>query len=283
MPDTADIISRTLHGAAGPLAAWECTPPTGAPRGTAVLVPGFTGSKEDFAAMPAPLAAAGFRCVTYDQRGQWQSAGPDDPDEYSIDDFAGDLLEVVAQVSGDAPVHLVGHSFGGYVARRAVLRDPGRFHSLTLLASGPSSVRDIDFPPPRLVEEMVEAGGQQAIWDQMSGAMAGVAAISPAKYDFLHRRIMATKKANIVGILRTMQTPADDAAALRASGVPMLVAYGDTGDLWTPQVHERFAAELGARTVVYPGVGHLPNEERPQQVCADLVEFWSASSPSDAG
>ncbi|WP_225731510.1 MULTISPECIES: alpha/beta fold hydrolase [unclassified Nocardia] len=269
--NTAEIVPFDLRGSAGQLSAWRSAPPDGVEvRGTALLVPGFTGSKEDFEAMLPRLARAGFHCVAYDQRGQWESDGSDDPADYTLRDFAGDLLGVAEQIG--APVHLVGHSFGGYVSRAAVLADPGRFRSLTLLASGPTSVRDIAFPPPRSVAGMVEAGGQQAIWEQMSSAMS---ALPDAKRDFLHRRIMATKKANLVGILHTMETVDDDIAGLRAAAMPILIAYGDTGDLWAPAVHERYADDLGARRVVYPGVGHLPNEERPEQVCADLTAFWA--------
>ncbi|MGY2061862.1 alpha/beta hydrolase, partial [Nocardia gipuzkoensis] len=117
------IVPMPLRGGAGALAGWDCVPPEGVEtRGTAVLVPGFTGSKEDFHALLPPLAAAGFRCVAYDQRGQFESEGPDDPDDYTIADFTADLLGVVESL--DAPVHLLGHSFGGYVARNAVVSRP---------------------------------------------------------------------------------------------------------------------------------------------------------------
>jgi|GEM_PF-4492637 len=76
------------------------------------------------------------------------------------------------------------------------------------------------------------------------------------------------------GIMRAMGAFAVPPAAVRAAGLPILVGYGDTNDMWTPEVHEQFAAELGARTAVYKGVGHLPNEERPEQVRDDLVAFW---------
>ncbi|MBF6183597.1 alpha/beta fold hydrolase [Nocardia otitidiscaviarum] len=272
-----DIVPLTLDGGYGTLAAWEAVPPPGVDaRGTVVLVPGFTGSKEDFAAMLPLLAAAGYRAVAYDQRGQWQSDGPDQIDGYTMDDFSGDLLKVVDQVSGQQPVHLVGHSFGGYVARVAVVARPERFRTLTLLASGPSSVSDINFPPPSLVAQAVEAGGQEFIWQQMSSALFAADSADPARIDFLHQRILATKKANILGILQVMEVPPlADPSVLRAAGVPILVAYGDTGDLWNPEVHERFAAALGAHRAVYPGVGHLPNEDRPAQVCTDLVAFWN--------
>ncbi|WP_218719146.1 MULTISPECIES: alpha/beta fold hydrolase [unclassified Nocardia] len=273
----AVIESITLRGGAGALAGWEITPPSGTPElGTVVLVPGFTGSKEDFEAMLPLLAAAGYRAVAYDQRGQWQSEGPDDIAGYAMADFCGDLHGVVDQVSPRAPVHLVGHSFGGYVSRVAVVETPARFRSLTLLASGPSSVEDIKFPPPQMVAQVVETAGQEFLWQQMSDAMAAAGRTpSPERAEFLRNRLVRTEKANILGILKCMQTPPPvDPAALRDAGVPLLVAYGDTNDLWDPEVHENFARQLRARTAVYPGIGHVPNEDVPAQVTADLVNFW---------
>ncbi|MFD3458526.1 alpha/beta fold hydrolase [Nocardia fluminea] len=86
---------------------------------------------------------------------------------------------------------------------------------------------------------------------------------------------MQTEKANILGILKCMETPPlADPATPRDAGVPLLVAYGDTNDLWDPEVHENFARQLHARTAVYPGIGHVPNEDVPAQVAADLVNFW---------
>ncbi|WP_169336868.1 alpha/beta fold hydrolase [Nocardia niigatensis] len=123
---------------------------------------------------------------------------------------------------------------------------------------------------------MVEAGGQETIWQQMSAVMAQAdQQPSPQRMEFLRERILRTKKANIIGILTCMaDPPVKDPAVLRDSGVPILVAFGDTNDLWTPEVHERFAAQLSAKTAVYPGSGHVPNEDVPAQVSADLVTFW---------
>ncbi|QLY27546.1 alpha/beta hydrolase [Nocardia huaxiensis] len=265
----------TLRGSAGTLAAWEAKP-AGTPRGTVVLVPGFTGSKEDFEGMLPLLTQAGYRAVAYDQRGQWESEGPDDIAGYTMDDFRGDLLGVIDQVSPDEPVHLVGHSFGGYVSRVAVIAEPKKFRSLTLLASGPSSIEDINFPPPRLVAQMVEAGGAEVLWQQLSAAMQAMPTPpTPQRLEFLHNRILRTRQANILGILKVMEAPpVADPAVLREAGVPILVAFGDTNDLWDPAVHRRFAAQLDARTAEYPGSGHVPNEDVPERVCADLVNFW---------
>ncbi|MRH91539.1 alpha/beta fold hydrolase [Nocardia sp. SYP-A9097] len=271
------IESITLRGGAGALAGWEVNPSADTPNlGTVVLVPGFTGSKEDFEFMLPLLAAAGYRAVAYDQRGQWQSEGPDDISGYTMADFVGDLHGVVDQISPDAPVHLVGHSFGGYVSRVTVVETPARFRSFTLIASGPSSVEDIKFPPPQMVAQVVESAGPEFLWQQMSAAMdAAGQTPSPERGEFLHNRILRTKQANLLGILKCMEAPPlADPAVLRDAGVPLLVAYGDTNDLWDPEVHEKFARQLQARTAVYPGIGHVPNEDVPAQVTADLVSFW---------
>lgn len=120
-------------------------------KGTALLLPGFTGSKEDFISLHEPLAAAGYRTVAVDGRGQYETPGPtDDEAPYAQAELAQDVLAQIDALTGgptdtptDGPrerVHLVGHSFGGQVARAAVLLDPSRFRSLTLMASGPAEI-----------------------------------------------------------------------------------------------------------------------------------------------
>src|ERR1700749_5036059 len=110
---------------------------------TALLVPGYTGSKEDFIAILDQLAAAGRRVVAVDQRGQYQTAGPDDPDAYDPRELGAD---VTALLEATKATHLLGHSFGGLVVREAVLGGCSPA-SLTLLSSGPAAL-----PGPRAEE-----------------------------------------------------------------------------------------------------------------------------------
>src|SRR6195952_5077563 len=88
-----DATPRTFPGGAGPLAALDTGGDGGT--GTVLLVAGYTGSKEDFAPLLAPLADAGLRAVAIDQRGQFESPGPDDPGAYTVDELAADVLAVV--------------------------------------------------------------------------------------------------------------------------------------------------------------------------------------------
>src|SRR4051794_29792385 len=153
-----EAAHRTFPGRAGPLAALD----TGgeAVRGTALLVAGYTGSKEDFAPLLAPLADAGYRVVAIDQRGQSESPGPDDPAAYSVTELGLDVVavaRVLREESGE-PLHLLGHSFGGLVSRAAVLAEPTLFASFTLLGSGPSQLGGRRADRPAVARSLPLAG-----------------------------------------------------------------------------------------------------------------------------
>src|SRR5712671_6530471 len=73
-----DGVRRTaIETSRGAFAALEAIPGSGVcERQPAVLIPGFTGSKEDFLAILHQLAAAGRRVLAIDMRGQYETAGP---------------------------------------------------------------------------------------------------------------------------------------------------------------------------------------------------------------
>jgi pimeloyl-ACP methyl ester carboxylesterase len=108
---------------------------------TVLLVPGVTGSKEDFTLMMPELARAGWHVVSFDMAGQFESAaaGPErriPPGErYDHALFVDDLLAVLAADAG--PAHVVGYSFAGTIAQMALIARPDLFRSITLLSCPP--------------------------------------------------------------------------------------------------------------------------------------------------
>ena len=73
----------------------------------ALLVPGFTGSKEDFTPFMPYLAQRGRAALAYSQRGQADSAAPVGVKNYRLSDFVGDLIEVARSMGAqENPVHL---------------------------------------------------------------------------------------------------------------------------------------------------------------------------------
>jgi pimeloyl-ACP methyl ester carboxylesterase len=279
-----DAAARTFPGGTGPLAALD-SGGDGA-RGTILMVAGYTGSKEDFAPLLAPLSAAGYRVVAVDQRGQFESPGPDDPARYSVAELGEDLLGVARVLADETGVpHLLGHSFGGLVARSAVLADPSAFRSLTLLGSGPSQLVG---PRADLLDHLgplLESGGIQLVHEtleQLSMTDPKAQAVPEPTRAFYARRFLANSAAGLRGMADAMTSEPDRVDELAATGMPVLVAHGVADDAWTPEAQTDMARRLGARHAVIPASIHSPAIENPPETLAVLLDFWASVSVSSA-
>lgn len=250
----------------------------------ALLVPGWTGSKEDFTAVLEPLAEAGYRAVAIDQRGQFETPGTGVESSYTLPALAADLRAVASRLAEPGtPVHLVGHSFGGLVARATVIAEPAAFATLTLLCSGPAAL-----PADRrkLLTSMAEAIptlGLTATWQaKRAYERAHGAPENPVHIeDFLRRRFLSSDPVSLRAMTNHLITAPDEVAGLRSTGVPVLVAYGESDDGWPPAVQRTMAADLGAPVEVIEGAGHSPAVERPAETAGVLTAFLAtAATPS---
>ena len=242
-----------------------------------LLVPGFTGSKEDFIAVLAPLAAAGHHVVAIDQRGQYESPGDDEPSSYDVKALAEDVLAVVRHLG--APVHLVGHSFGGLVARAAALAEPAALRSLTLLSSGPGAIPHPAASNLELISQALPLLDLESIWaaKRQLEAEAGAEPPPPHIEDFLHRRFVANSPVGLLRLAEQLLSAEDQVDELAALDLPLLVAFGPDDDAWPPSAQEEMARRLGARVTVVHGAGHSPAADRPAETAAALVEFWATT------
>ena len=250
-------------------------PARGATRGVVVCVPGFTGSKEDFRLLLGPLTEAGLRVVALDQRGQHDSPGPDDVTAYTVDALAADLLAVLGQLDA-GPVHLVGHSFGGLVARAAAIADPAALASLVLLDSGPAALSGPRTDLLPFLVPLLRSGGTAAVQQALDGLPDPRRdAQVPEVRDFLRRRFLANSAAGLEGMADALTTEPDRVDALRATGLPVLVLHGAGDDAWLPADQAAMAGRLGARYGVVPDAEHSPAMENPAATVTALLEFWA--------
>ncbi|KRV47090.1 hydrolase [Wenjunlia vitaminophila] len=292
LPDVAR--AEQVRTTRGTFAVHQATP-SGRPRGTALLVPGFTGSKEDFIAVLEPLADAGYRVVAMDQRGQYETPGPRDPAAYGRAELARDVVAVTDALDSPGPVHLLGHSFGGLVVRTAVLHHgPARWASLTLLSSGPAAIDETEAARVRLLVGALASFDLETIWQAKRelegpartdpGGRPGetvpfAAPTSPAVEEFLHRRWLATVPEHLAAVGEQLLTEPDRVAELAAVGMPTLVLSGGVDHAWPVPWMDEMARRLRARRVVIPEAGHSPNAEFPERTAAALAAFWDATGP----
>jgi len=248
----------------------------GPPEGTrVVLVPGVTGSKEDFVRMMPLLAAAGYRAESYDMAGQYESheAGPENLDpprkHYTLDLFVDDLLAVLH--AGSTPAHVLGYSFAGTVTAVAATRYPQLFLSLTLLSAPPVAGQAL-----RSFKVLGPVTGPVPAWVAarlMMWAVRNNVHRAPSdRATFVKARFALTRRSSVEDIFGLMKNTPDVADALRATGIPMLVITG-TGDVWPVEAHDAFATRAGA-TLLVIHAGHSPCESAPHQVTdAMLAQF----------
>jgi pimeloyl-ACP methyl ester carboxylesterase len=261
-------IERT---AAGGLAALRVGPRDGAP---VVLVPGLTGSKEDFLPLLVPLGAAGFDVIAIDQRGQYESHAPDPERDCATEALAEDLGEIIDALP--RPPHLLGHSFGGLVARAAVIAGRRHLASLTLLSSGPAGIVGPRRVALRAMRALYDRRGIEAVWAAMRAADAGLDT-PPDRLKFLEQRFFAGSDVGLRvmcdGVLDEADRVDELADALRSGAIPVLVAHGDSDNAWPPRVQAEMARRLGARYAQIPGAAHEPATENSEATVALLREF----------
>lgn len=270
-----------LRSPYGPLAALRAEPvpdPTLGSPATAVLVPGYSGSKEDFSPLIDPIAAAGIGVLTLDLPGQYESPGPSAEADYRPVALGPSLAAVVrAETDAGRRVLLLGHSFGGLVARAAVLAD-APVHGLTLMDSGPG-----ELPMGRrrsqldVLEPVLRRRGVAAVVALRDEA-GDWSSTDPDVIDLLRRRALASSPVGLLGMGTALRGEPDRVAelvtAVRVRRIPALVVCGLADDAWPLGVQRTMADRLDAEFAAVPGAAHAPNVENPDALLDVLVPTW---------
>lgn len=239
-----------------------------------LLVPGFTGSKEDFLAVLEPLAAHGRRVMAIDMRGQHESPPARETAHYEVQELGRDVLALVSELGGG--VHVLGHSFGGLVVRDAAIADPTGMRSLTLLCSGPGQITQ-RAQETRLLAEALRQHDQATVWQalQQRERDLGIPPEPPHIAAFLEERWMGNDHASVLRIAEQLLEEPDRSEQLAAAGLPVLVVHGSDDDAWTPAEQSAMAARIRARYEVVPGAGHSPAWESSEATAAVLATFFA--------
>jgi pimeloyl-ACP methyl ester carboxylesterase len=263
-----------LPGRHGPIAALRTAP---APA-VALLVPGYTGSKEDFAPLLDGFAAAGFETVAIDLPGQYESPGPDTESAYLPAALGEVVADVIEQLASDGrPVLLLGHSYGGLVARGAVLAG-APVAGLTLLGSGPQHLPNgLRLQALRLGEPLLRANGIAAAYalrEQVSARLPGWAAVPAELKKFLRTRFVSSSAVGLAGMARGLRTEPDLVDDLRKLKLPCAVVAGEHDDAWSVPDQEAMAKRLNATFSLIRGATHTPNTENPVGLLEALLPIW---------
>jgi pimeloyl-ACP methyl ester carboxylesterase len=242
---------------------------TSATVGTALLVPGFTGSKEDFISLLEPLARRRIRAVAIDLAGQYESPVTEGAD-LSVAGLASGVWAIAASLR--RPLALVGHSFGGLVVREAILSNPLAADALVLIASGPAAVPAPQQQVLHQFAQVMSGYGLEAVWQgkQAMDAASGVSAPPPDIDTFLARRFLSNDRRALAAMIVELCEAHDRTDALATVTPEVVTIIGELDDVWPLREQRDMAGRLGARVVQLSSAGHSPVIDEPEAV-ADAI------------
>jgi pimeloyl-ACP methyl ester carboxylesterase len=272
---------------------WYARGPAHAP--TVLCLHGFPELAVSWRAQLAGLGDR-YRVVAPDMRGYGGTDAPARVAEYGMAHLCRDVLELV-DVLGGAPVHLVGHDWGGAVAWAVAQRAPARLRTLSALNCPPADmlVREVLRNPAQLVRSWY------ALVFQVPGLPEWLLRRDPARnvrrafFKAAVRREVFTDEvlAPYVRQLRERGLPGIQyyRAALRERTpapvpvpVPTRLVWGLADPALGPWFAEPERYRAYARVfdrVVIEGVGHWVQQEAPERVNAALAEhFARADGPA---
>jgi len=228
-----------------------------------VLIPSRGRGSEDFDDLAERLVEAGYKVLLPEPRGIGESTGPLNSITYH--DLAADIAAVIREM-GSGPVTVVGHAFGGRIARTLAADHPHLVRQLILLA--------VAGPTPRSPEI---AGASDRVFNSAASEAERLDAISRAFFAkgndsrVWHRgwylEVAQAQRAS------DARTPLPEWWS--GGSAPILILQGAQDLITVPENARRLADEFPNRVTLIEisGAGHALLPEQPQRIADEILSY----------
>jgi 3-oxoadipate enol-lactonase len=237
-----------------------------------VLIHGFPFSHEMWDPQIEALQKQ-FRVIAYDLRGHGKSGVGDG--QYTLEFFVDDLLGLLDHLKLERAV-LCGLSMGGYIALRAVERNPERVQGL-ILADTQAKADSNEAKLKRAAAiKSVKAMGVKAYAEGFVKSVFApqTLANNKAAVEKIRGIIQSNSSLGICGGLLALASRTDTTESLPGIKVPTLILVGEH-DASTPpsasqEMHNRIP---NSEIYVIPNAAHLSNLENSEKFNEHLLDF----------
>jgi pimeloyl-ACP methyl ester carboxylesterase len=242
------------------------------PQGTLVLIHAFPLN----ARMWEPqllLADRGWHVVAPELTGLGE--GADETAATSMDDFAGDVVDVLDALHVEEAV-IGGLSMGGYAAFALFRRAPRYFRGLILADTRSEADTPQALDGRRHMLEVIAARGTDGVADEMVPKLLGATTLRdrPEVAARVRALIAANRPTGIAGAVRALMTRPDSGATLETIHCPALILVGEEDTITPPTLSRDTQRRIAhAELVVIRGAGHLSSLEAPEAFNAALAHF----------
>ncbi|KRW62670.1 alpha/beta fold hydrolase [Pseudomonas sp. TTU2014-080ASC] len=231
-----------------------------------------------------PFFQDNYRVIRLDLPGFGLTGAPSKGGGYFAERMLGVLMMLLDHL-GVEKASLIGNSLGGYIAWNFALAHPQRVEKLVLIDPAGYPMRKV----PWMIASAALPGATLAMPLWMPRALISQAMrevygdpgrVKPGVVDRYYdlsrrpgnRRAMMEIFRVLLQVNRNeLQNSATRIAAVKA---PALLLWGELDRWISPEHVALWQRDLpGIRVVTYPGVGHIPMEEIPEQSAADTLAF----------
>jgi len=245
---------------------------TGRARGTLVLVHAFPLNGRMWEGQQS-LASAGWRIIAPHFRGM--DGGEQDPEAVSVDDYAGDIIDLLDGLHVHEAV-IGGLSMGGYVTLAMFRHAPRYFRGMVLADTRAEADTPEGVEGRKRTMGLLREKGPRALADDMEPKLLGktTRAERPEVVARVRELILSNTERGIAGAITALMTRPDSTPLLSSIHCPTLIIVGDEDVVTPPPTSESMHAGIGgSELVVIPKAGHLTNLEAPGAFNAALTSF----------
>ncbi|HWM89204.1 MAG TPA: alpha/beta fold hydrolase [Thermoanaerobaculia bacterium] len=243
-----------------------------------VLLHGFGASTYAWRKV-MPALAASFRVIAIDLNGFGYTQRPQAFESYTREGQA-DLVLRVMDALGIASAHLAGHSYGGGLTLWIASRHPERVRSMVLVdSSAPTYANDrrsraASLKPLLGLYLRSFVLRPETVRRALLNSFHDDSLVTPELVHEYYERIRIEGVTDAYhGLTAPLRTPAEP-IYLEKIEVPALVVWGTEDKLISLESGRRAAARLPhSEFAAMEGVGHVPMEERPEELLRIILPF----------
>src|SRR5215467_4154152 len=252
-------------------------PPAGAlrPAGTLVFIHGFPLRPSMWDAQFS-LAERGWRLIVPELRGFGtgkEAAG--DPPTTSIDDYAGDTIDLLDKLHLDTAV-ICALSMGGYIAFSMFRHAPNYFRAMVLADTRSQGDTPEAVAGRQGMQQLVREKGVAAVAEALLPKLVGdtTRRERPAIVEAVRKQIIGSSPEAIAGALAALMTRPDSTPTLSTIRCPVQIIVGDEDAITPPPLSEQMHRDIpGSELTVIKGAGHMSNMEQPAVFNDTLARF----------
>ena len=239
-----------------------------------LLLHGSPSSLHTFDRLTAELSKQ-YRIIRLDLPG-YGLTGPNLSGNYSLEWYLRFLEDFLRELHIDA-CHAAGNSFGGRLA--AELAYDGRAKKLVLISASGYPMSDEGLPAVKMARSPLFrplvrfVTPRFFIASNLKQAFGPDQTIPEETVDRYYELLLRAGNRDTF-IAMSNRVPEDITNHIKALRIPTLILWGGTDSIIPPSYADRFNKDVpGSSLIVYPGIGHLPQEVIPERMAADMRAF----------